>query len=116
MFQFQYGTIKSLTKVHNIFLFQFQYGTIKRSSLNAYLGIRGMFQFNMVQLKLFRELRSVCFKKSFNSNMVQLRRQRREAERLWFQFNMVQLRELKTNNTIVLFQFQYGTISVNRVM
>ena len=56
MFQFQYGTIKSLTKAgvwEQKNRFQFQYGTIKRTSLCNVEEDISRFNSNMVRLKDF---------------------------------------------------------------
>ncbi len=54
MFQFQYGTIKSLSQpiaVAHIFWFQFQYGTIKSTASEKRHDLQTSFNSNMVRLK-----------------------------------------------------------------
>ena len=75
LFQFQYGTIKSVKENEVPFwltLFQFQYGTIKRKKRINIIIINSCFNSNMVRLKVILLINWVYIQ-GFNSNMVRLK-------------------------------------------
>ena len=107
VFQFLYGTIKSERDFRNIkseFLFQFLYGTIKRRHSHRKEGPVKRFNSSMVQLKVAIRDEPAKQHTGFNSSMVQLKDYAAplgEYANGCFNSSMVQLKENALDRSII---------------